>query len=341
MAHNVTLQPSGHIYAVPKDTTLLQAALDAGLTLPYGCRNGACGACKGKVVEGRVDYGAAQDHALTPEDRANGLALTCCAKPLTDVVLELHEVSSQKDIPVKTMPCRVHELRMAAEDVMIMKLKLPTNERLQFLAGQYIEFLLPDGKRRAFSLANAPHEDDLLELHLRLIPGGSFTAQVFSTMKVKDILRFEGPLGTFRLREESDKPMVMVAGGTGFAPIKALIEHANHNHIRRPIALYWGAKNRAELYLPDLPQQWAAEQPHISYVPVLSEPLPGDNWTGRTGFVHQAVVDDFADLSGYQAYVCGAPVMVEAALRDFVARGLPANEFFADIFSYAAKAEKK
>ena len=341
MAHTVTLQPSGHTYAAPDDTTLLQAALDAGLTLPYGCRNGACGACKGKVVEGQVDHGAAQDHALTPEDRANGMTLTCCAKPLTNVVLELHEVSSQNDIPVKTMPCRVHELRKVADDVMVMTIKLPSNERLQFLAGQYIEFLLPEGKRRAFSLANAPHEDDLLELHIRHIPGGNFTAQVFSSLKVKDILRFEGPLGTFHLREESNKPMVMVAGGTGFAPIKALIEHAIHNHIERPIALYWGAKNRAELYLPELPQQWVAAHPHISYVPVLSEPLPTDNWSGRTGFVHQAVLEDFADLSGHQAYVCGAPVMVEAALRDFGARGLPAGEFFADIFSYAAKAEKK
>ncbi|MBI4997543.1 MAG: CDP-6-deoxy-delta-3,4-glucoseen reductase [Rhodocyclales bacterium] len=284
MAHNVTLQPSGHTDAVPIDTNLLQAALDAGLTLPYGCRNGACGACKGKVTAGQVDHGKAEPHVLTTEDRANGYTLTCCATPLSDVVLEVHEVSSQKDIPVKTMPCRVHELRMAAEDVMVMKLKLPTNERLQF---------------------------------------------------------FEGPLGTFRLREESNKPMVMIAGGTGFAPIKALIEHAIHNHIKRPIALYWGAKNRAELYLPELPQQWAAAHPHISYVPVLSEPTAADAWTGRTGFVHEAVLEDFADLSGHQAYVCGAPVMVEAALRDFVARGLPADEFFADIFSYAAKAEKK
>jgi CDP-4-dehydro-6-deoxyglucose reductase len=341
MAHTVTLQPSGHSYSVPDDTTLLQAALDAGLTLPYGCRNGACGACKGKVVAGLIDYGNAQETALTPEDRDNGLALTCCAKALSDVVLEVHEVSSQNDIPVKTMPCRVHELRKVADDVMVMKLKLPTNERLQFLAGQYVEFLLPEGKRRAFSLANAPHEDDLLELHVRMIPGGNFTAQVFSTLKVKDILRFEGPLGTFHLHEDSDKPMVMVAGGTGFAPIKALIEHAIHSRITRPIALYWGAKNRAELYMPELPQQWVAAHPHISYVPVLSEPLPGDNWTGRTGFAHHAVLEDFADLSGHQAYVCGAPVMVEAAQRDFIARGLPADEFFADVFSYAAKAEKK
>ncbi|MBU1237097.1 MAG: CDP-6-deoxy-delta-3,4-glucoseen reductase [Gammaproteobacteria bacterium] len=341
MAHTVTLQPSGHSYTAADDASLLQAALDAGLTLPYGCRNGACGACKGKVVDGSVDPGEAQENVLTTDDRAEGFVLTCCAKPLSDLVLEVHEVVGLGDIPVKIMPCRVQELRKVADDVMVMTLKLPSSERLQFLAGQYIEFMLADGKRRAFSLANAPHEDDLLELHIRHIPGGNFTAQVFSTLKVKDILRFEGPLGSFRLREESDKPMVMVAGGTGFAPIKALIEHAIHNNITRPIALYWGAKNRAELYMPDLPEQWAAEHPHITYVPVLSEPLPGDAWTGRIGFVHLAVLEDFADLSGHQAYVCGAPVMVEAAQRDFIARGLPADEFFADIFSYAAKAEKK
>jgi CDP-4-dehydro-6-deoxyglucose reductase len=250
-------------------------------------------------------------------------------------------VGGLKDIPVRTMPCRVQALDRVAEDVVVMRLKLPANERLQFLAGQYIEFLLPEGKRRAFSLANAPHEDELLELHLRLIPGGAFTAQVFSTMKVKDILRFEGPLGTFHLREDSKKPIVMVAGGTGFAPIKGLIEHAIHCRIERPIALYWGAKDRAGLYLPELPERWAAAHPHIRYVPVLSEARPEDAWSGRTGLVHQAVLEDFPDLSAHQAYVCGAPVMVEAAQRDFIARGLPADEFFADIFSYAAKAEKK
>jgi CDP-4-dehydro-6-deoxyglucose reductase len=204
-----------------------------------------------------------------------------------------------------------------------------------------VEFILKDGKRRAFSIANAPHDDEFLELHLRLIPGGAFTEYVFSHMREKDILRFEGPLGSFHLHEDSDRPMIMVAGGTGFAPIKGLIEHAIHSRITRPIHLYWGAKNRAELYLPALPEQWAREHGHISYVPVVSEPLPDDGWTGRTGFVHEAVLADFPDLSAYQAYVCGAPVMVEAALRDFTARGLPAGEFFADIFSYAAKAQAK
>lgn len=341
MAYKVTLQPSGHAYPVPAGDTLLQAALDAGLTLPYGCRNGACGACKCKLLEGQVDHGIAQEHALPAADKAAGLVLTCCARPLSDLSLEVREVSTQTDVPVKTMPCRVQKLEKAAEDVMIMYLKLPTNERLQFLAGQYIEFILKDGKRRAFSLANAPHDDEFLELHLRLIPGGTFTEYAFSAMREKDILRFEGPLGTFRLHEDSAKPIVMVAGGTGFAPIKALVEHAIHSRITRPMALYWGAKNRAELYMPQLPERWAAEHSHISYVPVLSEPGPEDNWSGRTGFVHEAVLADFPDLSDYQAYVCGAPVMVEAALRDFTARGLPAGEFFADVFSYAAKAQAK
>ncbi len=341
MAYQVTLKPSGHRFAAEAGSTILEAALDAGLTIPYGCRDGACGTCKAKIVQGRVDHGKAQEHALPLVERDAGHVLTCCATPLSDLVLEVREVSGENDILVRTMPCRVQELRKLADDVMLMKLRLPTNERLQFVAGQYIEFLLADGKRRAFSMANAPHEDEVLELHLRRVPGGSFTDQVFTTMKVKDILRFEGPFGTFHLREDSDKPMIMVAGGTGFAPIKALIEHAIHKKLTRPITLYWGAKDRAGLYLPELPQRWAAEHANISYVPVLSEPTDADAWTGRTGLVHLAVLEDFADLSGHQAYVCGAPVMVEAAKRDFTARGLPDEEFFADVFSYAAKTEQR
>ena len=341
MAYRITLEPSGHTYSASPDQTLLQAALDAGLTIPYGCRNGACGACKSKVIEGNVDNENAPPHVLTTEDLAAGLTLTCCARPLSDVTVEVREVVTQDDIPLRTMPARVQELRRVADDVIVMKLKLPANERLQFIAGQYIEFLLADGKRRAFSLANAPDQDDLLELHLRLIPGGTFTELVFSKMKERDILRFEGPLGSFRLHEDSDRPVIMLAGGTGFAPIKALVEHALHQRITRPMAIYWGARNRGGLYLPELPQQWAAAHPHIRYTPVLSEPDAADAWTGRTGLVHQAVLEDIADLSPYQVYACGAPVMVEAALRDFTARGLPADQFFADIFSYAAKTERK
>lgn len=334
MAYQVTLQPSGHQFSVADDKTLLEAGLDAGFNLPYGCKNGACGACKGKVLAGSVDHGASQDHALSADERAAGMALFCSAKPTSDVTLEVREVSAARDIPVKIMPCRVQSLDLAAPDVMVLKLKLPTNERLQFLAGQYIEFQLADGKRRAFSLANAPHADDLLELHIRYVTGGNFTEHVFKTMKVKDILRIEGPLGSFFLREDSQKPIILVAGGTGFAPIKGLVEHALHIGIQRPMKFYWGAKDRAGLYMKDLAERWAAEN-GIPFIPVLSE--PDADWSGRTGLVHEAVLADHADLSAYQTYVCGAPVMCEAALKDFTAKGLPKDEFFADVFSYAPR----
>jgi len=244
-------------------------------------------------------------------------------------------VTVKRDIPVKTLPCRVHRMEKLAPDIIALWLKLPANERLQFIAGQYIEFILKDGGRRAFSLANAPHDDETLEVHIRLVPGGQITGHVFDGMKEKDILRFEGPLGTFYLREESTKPMILLAGGTGFAPIKSLVEHIIHSKIERPVHIYWGAKDKAGLYLPDLPQQWAAEHAQITFVPVLSDATAADQWSGRTGLVHKAVLEDFADLSGFQVYACGAPVMIDAAQKDFAAAGLPEEEFFADSFTFA------
>jgi CDP-4-dehydro-6-deoxyglucose reductase len=335
MAYKVTLEPSGHSFSGDAEHTLLEAALDAGIHMPYGCRNGACGACKSKVLAGEVDHGAALDHALTPDDRAQGLALTCCARPLSDVTLECREARGETDIPARIMPVRVDKLERVAADVVVMKLKLPASERLQFLAGQYVEFLLKDGGRRAFSIANAPQEDEYLELHVRLVPGGKFTEYVFGAMKEKEILRIEGPHGGFQLQELSDKPAIFVAGGTGFAPVKAIVEYAIHNRIQRPMTIYWGARDASGLYLPDTPQRWTAEHANIRYVPVLSDLPQGDAWSGRRGLVHQAVLEDHADLSGFQVYACGAPAMIDAARRDFCARGLPANEFFADAFTYA------
>jgi CDP-4-dehydro-6-deoxyglucose reductase len=264
-----------------------------------------------------------------------GLALFCCAKPLSDLVLECREVGTAKDIPVRIMPCRVQKIERAADDVIILSLKLPANERLQFLAGQYIEFLLKDGKRRAFSIANAPHDDGFLQLHIRLIAGGEFTGHVFGAMKEKDILRFQGPYGSFFLREESAKPVILVAGGTGFAPIKSMVEHAIHSHIKRPLEIYWGARNRAGLYLPDLPSGWARQQPH---------PL-------RAGALrcHAGGCLDRARRAGASRRA-GRPrrpfripgVCLRRAghdrcrTREFVARGLPAEEFFADAFTFAS-----
>ena len=342
MTFEITIKPSGHTFPCEAGETVLAAAMRADFMLPYGCRNGACGTCKGKLLAGEVDYGAHQKSTLTDDEKRTGLALFCCAKPLTDVAIEVREVRRAGDIMIKRLPCRIESIEKVAPDVAIVRFKLPANERLQFLAGQYIDFLLKDGKRRSFSLATAPHDDSLLELHIRHVPSGFFTDALFTQYKGREILRFEGPLGTFYLREQSDKPIVFVAGGTGFAPIKAIIEHALAQKVTRRMTLYWGARSRADLYLPDLPLAWQRDHPGFSYVPVLSEPKPEDAWTGRTGFVHRAVIEDLPDLSGYQVYACGAPLMIEAARRDFSQQcGLPSDEFFADSFTYAAETEAR
>ena len=333
MPYQVTIQPSGHQFTVHEDETVLEAALRENFALPYGCRNGACGACKGKLLAGTVDYGAYQTNALSDSDKEKGLALFCTAQPDSDLIIEAREISAAKDIPIRTLPCRIERMERLAADVMGLWLKLPSNERLQFLPGQYIDFLLKDGGNRSFSLANAPEADSLLELHIRLVPGGRFTEQVFTGMKPKDIMRIKGPMGSFFLRE-SDKPILFLAGGTGFAPIKSILEHAFQHEIDRQMVLYWGAKSLPDLYLPDLPGQWQQAHANFTFIPVLSEARPEDNWQGRQGFVHQAILADFADLSGYQVYACGAPPMIEAARRDFTAKGLPEDEFYSDAFAY-------
>ena len=334
MPHQITIKPSNHVFAVNDGETILEAALRQGFVIAYGCRNGACGTCKGKVLEGSVDYGKYQEHALPDTEKTRGMALFCQAQPLTDLAIECREISAVKDIQIRTLPCRVQKMERIAPDVMMLYLKLPANERLQFLAGQYIDILMKDGGRRSLSMANAPHDDALLQLHLRNY-GGPFSNHVFHRMKEKEILRFEGPLGTFFLREDSDKPLILLASGTGFAPIKAIVEHMLHKGIKRPTALYWGARVRADLYLNELAEKWQRED-GIRYVPVLSEARPDDRWTGRTGFVHRAVMDDHPDLSGHQVYACGAPVMVEAAHQDFTTRHkLPDEEFFSDAFTPA------
>jgi CDP-4-dehydro-6-deoxyglucose reductase len=337
MTHQITIRNTGHQFPARDDESILQAALSAGLVLPYGCRDGACGTCKGKLIEGRLDYGRYSEKVLTAAEREQGYALFCQAKPLSDLVIEAREVRRAGDIPVKKLPARLQKMERVANDVMILYLKLPANERLQFLPGQYVDLLLKDGTRRSFSIGNAPHDDEFVQLHVRHVAGGSFTDHVFTAMKERDILRFEGPLGTFFLREESDKPIVFVASGTGFAPIKAIIEAALKKGVTRPMTHYWGGRRPRDLYQNELPLKWAAGQPPLKYVPVISDALPEDHWTGRTGFVHRAVMQDFPDLSGHQVYACGVPIMVDSARRDFGAQcRLPENEFFADSFTTAA-----
>lgn len=339
MTYQITLQPSGHLYTSKPSETILESAISAGLNIPYGCRSGTCGSCKGTILTGEVDYGSYAASALTEAEKAAGKALFCCARPLSDLNVECREIS-EGVIQPRIIPARVERKEQLSHDVMALFLKLPSSEHLKFKAGQYIEFLLKDGKRRAFSLANAPHQDNTLELHLRLIPGGQFTQYVFNEMPDKAIMRIEAPFGSFYLREDSEKPIIMVAGGTGFAPIKSIIEHMLQHNIQREIKLYWGARTLQDLYMPALPEAWAANYPYIQFIPVLSDALAEDQWQGRTGFVHQAVLDDFSNaentgLAAYEVYCCGAPAMVEIAHASFVKAGLADDAFLSDAFNYA------
>ena len=332
--HNVTLKPSGQQFQVEDGETILAAALRQGLVLPYGCKNGACGSCKGKILEGSVDYGVYQKRIFSDDEKAQGKALFCQAKPLGDVVVEARAIGAAKGIVIKTLPCRVQAMERVADDVIALRMKLPANEKMKFLAGQFIEFLLKDGSRRSFSMANPPHEAEVIELHVRRVAGGNFTQHVFEKMKERDILRFEGPLGVFFLREESPKPIVLVASGTGFAPIKSLVEDAFQRGLERPMTLYWGGRRPKDLYMHALAEKWARDHASFRYVPVISDALAEDQWQGRTGFVHRAVMQDLPDLSGHQVYACGVPIMVDSARRDFTAAcRLPEDEFYADSFT--------
>ena len=324
MAQRVTLKPSGHSYEVEEGKTVLQAGLDSGYMLPYSCRAGVCRTCRGTIVEGKVDYGAVHATYLPDSDKAKGFALLCQAKPLSDLTVEVREVHGVRP---RIIPCRVERMEKPAPDVAVLGLRLPMNENFRFLAGQYIDILLKGGKRRSYSLATRPDSAGVtaLEIHVRHTPGGAFTDQVFSTLKVRDLLRFEGPLGSFYLREESEKPVILLASGTGFAPIRAIAEYAGEKKIGRPMTLYWGGRLKRDLYQADLAAAW----PHVKFIPVLSD----EKWDGRMGFVHRAVMEDFPDMSGHQVYACGAPIVIDSARRDFSAQcRLPADEFYADSF---------
>lgn len=332
--YEITTVPCGHTVTAKKGETILEAALQQGLNLPYVCRDGACGACKGKILRGTVDYGTYQKGVLTDAEKAEGKALFCCAKPLSDLDIECHEVDELGRFPVKNMKFRVHKMERAAPDVMLLDLRPEGDEQMKFIAGQYIAVQLDDGAKRSYSIANAPHESDHLQLHIRLVPGGRFTTHVFNEMKEGDVLQVEGPLGSFFLREEDDKPIIFMSGGCGFGSVKGMVEHAFAIGLKRPMTLYWGARTQDDLY-SDLPQKWQQEHGNFKFIPVLSETKPEHGWQGRTGLVHEAILLDYQDLSGYQVYACGSPEMVTAGREPFMARGLPEDRYFSDAFSIA------
>ncbi len=343
MLYQVQLKTSGKTFSVEADETVLEAALRQGINLPYGCKNGACGSCKGKCIEGKIHHGNHSQSALSASDETAGSTLLCCAHPQSDLLIEVREVQGGGDIPVRKVPCRINTIQFPSDDVAVLQLQLPASERFQFLAGQYLEFLLKDNKRRAYSIASAPHEQGPLELHIRHLPGGLFTDPLFGQasdgkqIKEKDILRFEGPLGSFFLREDSKKPIIFLASGTGFAPIKSMLMHIKEKKIEREIYFYWGGRRPKDLYMDSLCQEFTHTIPGFRFIPVISEALSQDHWTGRVGFVHHAVMEDFPDLSQYQVYACGAPIVIQSARTDFVKEcRLPEEEFFADSFTSEA-----
>lgn len=331
MTFDIQTQPAGHHFEAKAGETLLEAALRQGVILPYGCRGGQCGSCIATLISGKIAYPSGNIQAL--EGSEPNACLVCQAVPESDLVLGVTEIQGAAEIEIRTLPCRVVDKEFLNHDVVRLFLKLPENQRLAFLAGQYLDFLLEGGKRRAFSIANAPHNDDLIELHVRHVPGGQFTSFIFDALAEKAILRIQAPLGTFTLRENSVRPIILVGGGTGFAPIKGIIEHALHIGIPSPIEFYWGVRTRDDIYLPDLPRQWARDHAHFRYTPVLSEPDP--DWTGRTGFVHAAVLADHPDMSGFDVYMAGPPIMVETGSNAFATAGLSREHMFSDAFAYA------
>lgn len=328
MGHVVTVDPVGKTYEAQADTSILDAGLKAGVVLKHGCRDGQCGDCRTELKSGRVEY--PEGLVLSETDIAGTTVLTCQAKALSDVVLHSPEVTSFEGVTVQKVAARVMGKEQLADDVVKLTCKLAPGTVFNYVPGQYVDLTIKNVVTRSYSMATAGIVDGSIELHIRLVPGGQATPMIFEDVQLKNVVTIEGPFGTFYLRD-SDAPAIFLASGTGFAPIKALMEQLIANGSRRQVHLYWGGRRAQDLYMDHLCRQWQAELDWFKYTPVLSDDL--DDWAGRTGFVHAAVMEDYSDLSGCQVYACGAPVVIDSARRDFVARcGLDQRDFFADAF---------
>jgi NAD(P)H-flavin reductase/quinol-cytochrome oxidoreductase complex cytochrome b subunit len=334
-AHHMMLRPDNRIVPVRGGETILDAALREGVPFPYECRNGGCGKCKCTILAGSVEQGPHQESSLSAAERSAGVVLACSATPTSDAEIEYQPTAMPGGIRTREYVAQVASLHRAAPGVMVVHLAVEGDDPLRYYAGQYLNVLLPDGAKRSFSFATAPQEGRTIELQIRHIPGGRFTTHVFESMKVGDRIRFEGPLGSFFLREDTDKPIIFVAGATGFAPVKSMVEHAFAKGMKRSIVLYWGTRALDDMYARTLCEQWAREHPNFRFVPVLSDPKPEDRWTGRTGLVHEAILEDYPSLAGHQVYACGSLAMVEAAHPAFIARGLTQDDCFSDAFRLA------
>lgn len=336
----VTLLPLQQVLSVDADESILDAALRSGLNLPHSCKGGHCGSCRARIIEGDVRYPLGRPIGLTVDEERNGHALLCEAHAASsDIVVEVRQIAAAPDLQVKSLPCRIEHMEPLAPEVMAVFLRVPAAESFDFVAGQYIDIMLPGSRRRSFSLANPPHDAQYLELHIRRVRGGEFTQQLFESMREKTLLRIEGPLGQFWFREDSPRPALLVGGGTGYAPLRAMLRHLLERGDSRPLHLYWGARTSVDLYEHDQVLAWTREHPNFFYTPVLMEPPP--QWSGLTGVAHSVVIANHPDLASYDVYAAGPPSMVEAIRHEFVERGLPCEQLYFDSFDYAPDALAK
>jgi NAD(P)H-flavin reductase/ferredoxin len=331
MSHTIQIQDHDIAFSGETGQTVLDSALAAGYEVPYSCRTGICGSCRGKVVSGEITGGLGA--GLSEEEQAEGQVLLCQARTCSDLTIAVREVKKIDRSAIKTVKAKVFRMTRAAPDVTILQLRFPAGAKARFKAGQYLSVKLEDGSFRHFSMANAPHQNDGAELHIRHVPGGRFSQHVAEGLAEGDLLDVSIPFGDFYVREEHDKPIVLLASGTGFAPIKSIVEDAIKRKLTRSMVLYWGARRLEDLYRIDLARKWETQLPWFRFVPVLSEAGPADGWEGRTGFVHQAAMDDIATLADHEVYACGAPAMINAARQGFVNdRQLGRDAFYCDAF---------
>lgn len=333
MKSRVTLLPIQQEITADAATTVLDAALNAGINLPHSCRAGHCSSCRARILQGSVTYPKGRPLGLMIEEEREGFALLCQAHPATaELTLEVRQiVPPTPDIQVKTLPCRIERTRPLAADVMQIFLRLPSNETFHFAAGQYLDFLLSRNRRRSFSIASPPHDSALLELHVRRVDDGEFTRTLFGENR-PSVLRMEAPLGQFWFREESHRPAILIAGGTGFAPLKAMLRHLLERRDGRSLHLFWGARSQEDLYEHDQVREWCQRYPNLQYTPVVS--LAQDE-AFEHGWVHDAVLRTIPLLTNWDVYASGPPQMIEAIRSQFPQHGLPESQLFFDSFDYA------